>query len=108
MWQRNITLCIQDKVMFGANPSSLHIFKHGGDCIVSWVCLSLYHKKLFSLCQRNRIELSTGIILEECLVQSVFQQTLGDKLTFQQDNNLKHNTKYTMDLLAKMTLNVPE
>ena len=28
------------------------------------------------------IELSTGIILEENLVQSAFQQTLGDKFTF--------------------------
>ena len=37
----------------------------------------------------NRMELSTGKILEENLVQSAFQQTLRDKFTFQQDNNLK-------------------
>ena len=37
----------------------------------------------------NGIELSTGKILEENLVQSAFKQTLGDKFTFQQDNNLK-------------------
>jgi hypothetical protein len=40
------------------------------------------------------------------LVQSAFQQTLGDKFIFQQDNYLKH--KYTLELLTKMTLNVPE
>ena len=54
------------------------------------------------------MELSTGKILEENLYQSAFQQRLGDKFTFQQDNNLKHMDKYTLQLLTKMTLNVPE
>ena len=36
-----------------------------------------------------RIELSTGKILEENLVQSAFHQTLGDEFTFLQDNNQK-------------------
>ena len=42
------------------------------------------------------------------MVQSAFLQTLGDKFTFQQDNNLKHKAKYTLELLTKTTLNVPE
>jgi hypothetical protein len=33
-------------------------------------------------------------------------QTLGDKFTFQQDNNLNRNAKYTLMLLTKLTLNV--
>ena len=56
----------------------------------------------------NGIELSTGKILEENLFQCAFQQTLGDKFTFQQDNNLKHKAKYTLEFLTKMTLYVPE
>ena len=54
----------------------------------------------------NGIELSTGKIPEENLVQSVFQQTLGDKFSFQQDNNIKHMAKYTLELelLSKTTL----
>ena len=40
------------------------------------------------------IELSAGKILEENLFQSAIQQTLGDKFTFQQDNNLKHKAIY--------------
>ena len=56
----------------------------------------------------NGIQLRTGKILEESLVQSAFQQTLGDEFTFQQDNNLKHKAKYTLELLTKTTLNVPE
>ena len=58
--------------------------------------------------KRNGIALSTGKILEGTLVQSTFQQTLGDKFTFQQDNSLKHKAKCTPELLTKTTLNVPE
>jgi hypothetical protein len=41
------------------------------------------------------------------LVQSAFQQTLGDEFTFQQDNNRKHKAKLTLDLLTKKTLYNP-
>jgi hypothetical protein len=54
------------------------------------------------------MELSTGKILEENIVQSTFHQTLGDELTFQQDNNLKHKAKSTLELLTKKTVAVPE
>ena len=54
------------------------------------------------------MEPSTGKILEENLVQSAFHQTLGDEFTFQQDNNLKHKAKSTLELLTKKTVNVPE
>ena len=56
--------------------------------------------------KRKSIELSTGKIIEENLVQSAFQQTLGDKLTFHQDNNLKHKAKYTLEFLTMTTLKV--
>jgi hypothetical protein len=35
------------------------------------------------------------------------KQTLGDEFTFQQDNNLKHKAKSTLELITK-TMNVPE
>ena len=47
------------------------------------------------------MEISTGKILEDNLVKSTFHQTLGDELTFQQDNNLKHKAKSTVELLSK-------
>ena len=53
------------------------------------------------------MELSTGKILKENLVQPAFHQTLGDHFTFQQDSNLKHKAKYTLQLLTKKTVNVP-
>jgi hypothetical protein len=42
----------------------------------------------FKIIQIHGIELSTGKTLEENLVQSAFQQTLGEKCPFQY-NNLK-------------------
>jgi hypothetical protein len=79
----------------------------GGGSIMLWVCLSSARtKEFFFRIKRCGIELSTGKILEEKLVQSAFQQTLGDKFTFQQDNNLKHKAKYTLELLSKVTLNI--
>ena len=63
---------------------------------------------IFSRIKRNRIELSACKIIEENLVQFAFQQTLGDKCTFHQGNNLIHKAIYTLELLTKMTLNVPK
>ena len=54
------------------------------------------------------MELSTGKILEEYMVQSAFHQTLRDEFTFQQDNNLKHKAKSILELLTKKTVKVPE
>jgi hypothetical protein len=60
-------------------------------------------REFFYYTNKNGIELSTGKILEENLVQSAFQQTLGDTFTFQQDNNLKHKAKYILELLTNTT-----
>ena len=54
------------------------------------------------------MELSTDKILEENLVQSAFHQTLGDKFTFLEDNDLKHMAKYTLEMLTKTTVKVPD
>ena len=54
------------------------------------------------------MELRTGKILEENLVQFAFLQTLGDEFTCQQNNKLKHKAKSTLELLPKKTWNVPE
>ena len=59
-----------------------------------WVCLALAKTREFLLgIKINKIELNTGKNLQEKLVQSAVQQTLGDKITFQQDKNLKDKAK---------------
>ena len=47
----------------------------------------------------NGMEESPGKILEENLVHSAFQQTLGDEFTFQQESNLKFKATSTLELL---------
>ena len=71
-----------------------------------WVCLSSAKTREVFRIKINGIQLITGKILEENQIQSPFHQTLGNK--FQQDTNLKHKDKSTVELLTKMTLNVPE
>ena len=73
-----------------------------------WVCLSLAKTREFLKIKINGIELSTGKIIEENLVQSVFQKSLGYKCTFQHDSNLKCSANYTLELFTKTTFNVPE
>ena len=89
--------------MFGAN-SIPHITEYHSPYFQAW--LWLHHVMgmlvivkdwgVFQDKKRNRMELSTGKILEENLVQSAFHQTLRDEFPFQQDNNLKHKAKYTV------------
>ena len=69
-----------------------------------WVCLSSARTRKDKI-KINGIELSTGKILEESLVQSSFYQTLGKKLTFQKDNNLKHKARrQRMCLIGPVTV----
>jgi hypothetical protein len=63
--------------MFGANP--ILIFKHGGGCIMVWVCLTLANTGEFFRIKINWMELSTGKILEE-------NQSLEEEFTFQHAN----------------------
>jgi hypothetical protein len=48
---------------------------------MSWVCLQSLRTGEFFRIKKNRMELSTGKILEENLVQSAFHQTLGDEFS---------------------------
>uniref|UniRef100_A0A674EQ72 Tc1-like transposase DDE domain-containing protein n=1 Tax=Salmo trutta TaxID=8032 RepID=A0A674EQ72_SALTR len=45
-------------------------------------------------------QLRSVFTLEKNLVQSAFHQILEDEFTFQQDNNLKHKTRSTLELLV--------
>ena len=45
-----------------------------------------------------------GKIIEENLDQSAFHLRLGGEFIFQQDNNLKHKVKSTLELHIKKTV----
>jgi hypothetical protein len=71
------------------------------------VCLTLAKTGEFFRMKRNGVEPSTGKI-EENLLQSAVHQTLREEFTFQQNNNLQHKAKSTLELLTNKTGNVPE
>jgi hypothetical protein len=104
---KKLTLCplckalclgqIQHNTSLSTTP---HIFKQGGGCIMLWVCLSLARTWEF---WGDKKEVKT---VEENLVQSAFQQTLGEKpfsWTITQNNS-----KDILEYFTKMTLNATE
>jgi hypothetical protein len=58
--------------------------------------------------KRKVMELKTGKILEENLLQSALSQTLEEQFTFHQDNNLQHKAKSTLELLTMKAVNVTD
>jgi hypothetical protein len=68
-----------------------------------WVCLPSARTRKFFRIKINGIDLSTGKTWV-----SMLSNRHWETFTFQQDNNLKHKAKCTLELLTKMTLNVPE
>ena len=54
------------------------------------------------------MELSTGKILEKNLVQSDFHRKIVDQFTFQQENNLKHKAKSTMELFTQTAFKIDQ
>ena len=73
-----------------------------------WVSLTSENTGEFFRMKINVMELSTGKILEENLLKSASQQTLGEEFTFQQDYNPQHKATSKLELLTKKTVNVPE
>jgi hypothetical protein len=81
------SLFVLKSVMFGATPIQ-HITEYHSPYFQAYECygyscygFSCNHEGLgsFSGYKINRMELSTGKILEENLVQSALHQTVGDK-----------------------------
>jgi hypothetical protein len=52
------------------------------------------------------MELSTGKMETRKTWFNLLSITLGDEFTFQQDNNLKHKAKSTLELLTKKTKSI--
>ena len=76
-------------------PGTIPMVKHGGGSIMLWGCFSAAGTG-----RRVRIEAKMNgakyrTIRDENLLQSAQDLRLGQKCTFQQDNNPKHTAKTT-------------
>ena len=80
MWQRNKLFVLNTKhYVWGKSNTSLsttfHVFNHCVGCIMLWASA----RTMEFLLLLDKTEYRTGKILEENLVQSAIQQTLGDE-----------------------------
>jgi hypothetical protein len=99
---KEYTFCPKCKTLFGANPKQ-QITEYLPPYFQAWWWLHhgmgmLVTGEFFRM-KINRMELSTGKTLEVNLLQSALHQTLREESTFQQDNNLQHKAKSTLDCL---------
>ena len=71
-----------------------------------WGCLTSANTGEFFWIKIIGTEQRTGKILVKNLLQSALYQTLGEEFTCQQDNNLQHMAKSTLELLIKKTVKI--
>jgi hypothetical protein len=72
-------------------PGTIHTVKHGGGSFMLWGCFSAGGTG-----RQVRIEAKYREILDENL-QNTEDLRLGQRFTFQQDNNPKHTAKTTQE-----------
>ena len=101
MWQINAIYVLKAKRYVSGKTQ--HFTEYHSSYFQAWWWLHhvmgmLVIAKVYGVDDQNKqnMEICTGKILAQNLVQSAFQQTLGEKFTFQQDINLKHKAKYTL------------
>uniref|UniRef100_A0A8C6WWI4 Tc1-like transposase DDE domain-containing protein n=1 Tax=Neogobius melanostomus TaxID=47308 RepID=A0A8C6WWI4_9GOBI len=107
MRQKLNFLAQMQNVMYGTNLTIPSV-KYGGGSIMLWCC--------FSSAGTGKIVRIVGKmdgakyrdILEENLLESARELRLGRRFTFQQDNDLKHKAKSTMEWFKNTHINVLE
>ena len=76
---------------------------------MTWVCLtSANNGDCFQDKNKRYVTKAQAKSSSKNLLQSALHQRLEEEFTFQQNNNLQHKAKYTLELHIKNTVNVPE
>ncbi|CDR16134.1 unnamed protein product [Oncorhynchus mykiss] len=89
-------------------PGTIHTVKHGGSSIMLWGCFSAAGTGRLDRIEAKMNGAKFKEILDENLLQSAQDLRLGQRITFQQDNDPKHTAKTTQEWLWYKHLNVLE
>uniref|UniRef100_A0AAZ3QN80 Tc1-like transposase DDE domain-containing protein n=1 Tax=Oncorhynchus tshawytscha TaxID=74940 RepID=A0AAZ3QN80_ONCTS len=89
-------------------PGTIPTVKHGGGSIMLWECFSAAGTGRLVRIKAKMYGAKYREILNETLFQNTQDLRLGQRFTFQQDNEPKHTAKTTQDWLRDKSLNVLE
>ena len=89
-------------------PGTIPTVNHGGGSIMLWGCFSVAGTGRLVRIEGKMNGAKYREILDENLLQSSQDHRLGQRFTFQQDNNPKHTAKTTQECLRDKSLNVLE
>ena len=89
-------------------PDTIPMVKHGGGSIMLWGCFSAEGTGRLVRVGRNMNGAKYREILDENLLQSAKDLRLGQRFTFQGDNDPNHSAKSTQEWLQDMSLNFLE
>ena len=117
--KRHLKISLSDETkikLFGLNamhhiwrkPGTISTVKYGGGSIMQWGCFSAAGTGRLVRIEGKMNGAKYREILDENLLQSAEDLRLGQRFTFQQDNNPKHTAKTMQEWLQDKSLNVLE
>ena len=107
---------MKPRLLFGLNtkchvwrkPGTIPTVKYGGGSIMLWGCFSAAGNGRLVKINGKMNRAKYREILDEILLQSAQDLTLGQRFIFRQDNEPKHTAKTTQEWLRDTSLNVLE
>jgi hypothetical protein len=91
-----------------SKPGTIPTMKHGGCSSMLWGCFSAAETRRLVRIEGKMNRANYREILDKNLIQRAQDLRLGQRFTFQQDNDPKHTAKTTREWLRDKSLNVLE
>ena len=99
---------MKPNVTSGGKPGTIPTVKQGGGSIMLWGCFSAVGTRRLVRIKGKMNGAKYREIIDENLLQSAQALRLGQRFTFQQDNDPKHTAKTMQEWLRDKSLNALE